>query len=456
MQKHDAPTPQNAKLDRRHYLKTCAAIGSAMLLPASSLGKDGQLPPSERVSIAFVGAGGQGRVLLNQLIDQCGQNNVAMADVDENQARRSFDKYQGVPKFQDFRRMLDELGNQIDAVAIATPDHMHFAPAMAATQMGKHVFLEKPLTRTIWETRQLVKAAAKYRVATQMGNYGHSMPGLYQCREWIEAGVIGNVTKVDVWSSRGGAAPKQWPLPEEPVPSTLNWDLWLGAARERPYNSAYLPGRWRHFWDFGSGPLGDIGCHTLDAPMYALQLGYPKMVRAKAEQVTTYSVARSSVVTYEFPRPGDELPVTITWYDGGNKPTRPEQLEPERELAQEGGALFYGTKGVLYAMGMKPASVRLLPESRMREFSENLPAEKYGRIEEGHYMNWINAVKGGPPACSHFGVAGFLTEVVNLGNLAIRTGSEIAWDAAAAQVTNVPEANEFVKPYVRPGWEFLL
>ena len=205
MLRRETQTTQNTKINRRDCLKACVGIGSAMVLPAAALGKDGQLPPSERVNIAFVGAGGQGRVLLSQLIDQGGQNNVALVDVDQNQARRSFAKYPDVPKFQDFRKMLDKLGSQIDAVAIATPDHMHFPPAMAAMQMGKHVFLEKPLTRTIWETRQLVKAAAKYGLATQMGNYGHSMPGLYQCREWIEAGAIGEVTEVHVWSSRGGS-----------------------------------------------------------------------------------------------------------------------------------------------------------------------------------------------------------------------------------------------------------
>jgi predicted dehydrogenase len=357
-----------------------------------------------------------------------------------------------------------EKQREIDAVVVATPDHTHAVISMMAMKMGKHVYCQKPLTHSVYEARMLTEAARKYKVATQMGNQGHSGEGVRLICEWIWDGAIGPVRDVHAWTNRpvwpqGIDRPKDRP----PIPTTLDWDLWLGPAPLRPYHPSYLPFNWRAWWDFGTGALGDMACHVLDPVFAALKLGYPTGVEAchsyevhemwtRFENKESYPSA--SIVRYEFPAREDMPPVKLTWYDGGMLPPRPTELEPGRQMGNDGsGAMFVGEKGKLMC-GTYGDGPRLIPESKMREYKR--PPKTLARIEGGvggHERDWVRACKGGEPACSNFDYAGFLTEAVLMGNLAIRhPGERLDWDGPNMRVTNVPEANEYVRRPYREGW----
>jgi hypothetical protein len=401
-----------------------------------------------------------GKSNLKNLADE---NIVAVCDVDEDYAGKVFDSYPQAKKYTDFRKMLEKQ-KEIDAVVVATPDHTHAVISMMAIKMGKHVYCQKPLTHSVYEARMLTEAARKYKVATQMGNQGHSGEGIRLVCEWIWDGAIGEVCEVHAWTNRpvwpqGIDRPKDVP----PVPAALDWDLWLGPAPQRPYHPSYLPFNWRAWWDFGTGALGDMACHVLDPVFWALKLGYPKAVEAchsydvremwkRADNTETYP--RASIVRYEFPARGGMPPVRLKWYDGGMLPPRPEELEPSRQIDKKGsGVIFVGDKGKLMC-GTYGDSPRLIPESKMREYKR--PAKTLARIEGGvggHEKNWVRACKGGEPACSNFDYAGFLTEAVLMGNLAIRhPGMRLNWDGENMRVTNLPEANEYVRREYREGW----
>ncbi|MHC4153914.1 MAG: Gfo/Idh/MocA family protein [Planctomycetota bacterium] len=449
------------RVNRRDFLLSTASTAAAFtIVPRHVLAGSGRTPPSEKLNIAGVGVGGMGKSNLKNLSDE---NIVAICDVDEKYAGKVFDEYPQAKKYTDFRKMLEKQ-KDIDAVVVATPDHTHAVVSMMAMKMGKHVYCQKPLTHSVYEARKLTEAAREYKVATQMGNQGHSGEGVRLICEWIWDGAIGEVREVHAWTNRpvwpqGIDRPKESP----PVPATLDWDLWLGPAPYRPYHPSYLPFNWRAWWDFGTGALGDMACHVLDPVFWALKLGYPTAVEAchsyevremwkRVDNKETYPSA--SMVRYEFPARENMPPVKLRWYDGGMLPPRPEELERGRKTGKEGsGVIFVGDKGKLMC-GTYGDSPRLIPETRMREYKR--PPKRLPRIEGdvgGHEKNWVRACKGGEPACSNFDHAGFLTEAVLMGNLAIRNpGERLNWDGPNMTVTNVAKANEYVRRQYREGW----
>ncbi|HXK59611.1 MAG TPA: Gfo/Idh/MocA family oxidoreductase [Acidobacteriota bacterium] len=448
-------------ISRRRFVENVATVAGVTLGPRNVLGGAGYQAPSDKLNIAAVGAGGMGFNNINRCAE-VGENIVALCDVDEQRAAKTFQMYPNVPRYKDFRVMLEKQ-KDIDAVIVATPDHGHALIAMAAMQLGKHVYVQKPLTRTVGEARKLTEAARRYKVATQMGNQGHSMDGVRLVSEWIWDGAIGPVREVHiftnrpVWPGQGFGRPKETP----PVPSTLDWDLWLVGSPYRPYHPAYVPHDWRAWRDFGAGALGDMGCHLMDTPFTALKLKYPIAVEASTAEMCiepwkrfenneTFPIA--SVVHYTFPAREDMPEVKLHWYDGGILPERPEELGLERRLdfGDGGGAIFVGDKGKIVC-GTYGDSPRIIPESKMREYKR--PPMTLPRIRGTHEQNWIEACKGGPPATSNFDYSGPFTETVVMGNLAVLfPGQKLLWDGENMRVTNLPEANEYVMPKYREGW----
>jgi predicted dehydrogenase len=433
-------------MNRRDFLLSGTAAAAFTIVPRHVLGGPRYTAPSEKLNIAGIGVGGKGAGDIGAVSTE---NIVALCDVDDKRAGETFEKYPKAKKYRDFRRMLEKEKN-IDAVVVATPDHVHAPASMMAIKMGKHVYCEKPLTHSIYEARMLTEAARKYKVATQMGNQGHSGEGARLICEWIWAGAIGKVREVHAWTDR-----PIWPQgierPEEtpPVPPTLAWDLWLGPAPERPYHPAYLPFKWRGWWDFGTGALGDMACHIIDPVFWALKLGYPTSVEAVSTKVNSETAPTASIIYYEFPAREGMPAVRLTWYDGELMPARPQELEEGRRMgSRNGGALFVGDKGKLVC-GCYGKNPRLIPERKMQAFER--PAKTIPRVK-GHHEDWVQACKGGKPACSNFDYAGPLTEVVLLGNLALRTGKGLDWDGRNMRVTNVPEANQYVRREYRAGW----
>ena len=407
--------------------------------------------PNNRLNVACVGVGGQGH---SAVTGMKAENLVAFCDVDDERAARTYAEFPEVPRFRDYRKMLDQLGNQIDAVTISTPDHMHFPIAMAALQLGKHVFVEKPLTHTIWEARQLAKLAREKKVATQMGNQGHALEGTRLLKEWFDAGVLGEVREVHGWTDRpiwpqGIDAPdhsKMIPV----APPTLDWDLWLGVAPERPYDPSYVPFNWRGYWDFGTGALGDMGCHIMDGTFYALQLGAPEWVEAISASPTAVSGPKASVVTYHFPARGKLPPVRYTWYDGGLKPLPPPGWELGREIP-DNGSFIVGSKATALS-DTYFRSVRIIPEAKRIELAPTLPPPSLPRVEGSHFDEWLRACKGGPAAGANFDYSSGLTEMVLLSNVAVRAGRRIEWNSQKLEVTNLPSANQWVTKEYRKGF----
>jgi len=452
-------------VDRRTFLRSAAGVAAFTIVPRHVLGGPGYTPPSEKLNVAGVGVGGMGKHNIaaiagvgmdeeGNIIDAdnpTGENIVALCDVDEEFAAPTFKGFPRARKYRDYRRMLEKQ-KDIDAVVIATPDHTHAVIAMAAMQLGKHVYVQKPLTHDVYEARCLTEAARQYKVATQMGNQGHSGEGVRLICEWIWDGAIGPVREVHAWTNRpiwpqGIGRPKETP----PVPPTLDWDLWIGPAPYRPYHPAYHPFKWRGWWDFGCGALGDMACHVLDPAVAALKLGYPTSVEASSTPLNDETFPLASIVRYEFPARGDMPAVKLTWYDGGLKPPRPEALEPNRPLEQaESNLLFIGEKGVLRC-GDYGDSPRLIPESAMRQYKR--PPKTLPRIKGTHEQNWIEACKGGEPACSNFDYSGPFTEMVLLGTIALRfPGEKLECDGEKMEFTNKPEANEYIRREYRAGW----
>ena len=446
-------------INRRDFLLSAATGAAAFtIVPRYVLGGPGYTPPSEKLNIAGIGVGGVGKSNVNAVSSE---NIVALCDVDEKFAAEVFNKYPTAKKYSDFRRMLEKQ-KDIDAVIVATPDHTHAVISMMAIKMGKHVYCQKPLTYSVYEARKLTEAAREHKVATQMGHQGHSGEGIRLICEWIWDGAIGPVREVHAWTNR-----PVWPQgigrPEDtpPVPATLDWDLWLGPAPYRPYHSTYLPFNWRGWQDFGTGALGDMACHIIDPVFWALKLRYPTAVEAchsydvremwkRADNKETYP--RASIVRYEFPARGEMPPVKLTWYDGGMLPPRPDELEPDRQMS-DNGVIFVGEKGKLMC-GNYGDGPRLIPDTRMQEYER--PAKALARIEggvDGHEKDWVRACKDGRPASSNFDYSGPLTETVVMGNLAIRNaGKKLEWDGQNMKVTNLPEANEYVHRQYREGW----
>jgi predicted dehydrogenase len=446
---------------RRKFLSTSAAAAAGvMVVPRHVVGAtQKKKAPSDTLSIACVGVGGMG---YSDTRGVRSENIVALCDVDDEQVAKLLRSdelepkekamYEKAVKYRDFRRMLEK-EKGIDAITVTVPDHNHTVIAMAAIKLGKHVYVQKPLTHTIKEARMLAKAAKDANVVTQMGNQGHSKEGARLICEWIWDGAIGNVTEVHTWTNRpiwpqGIDAPKEIPS----VPSTLDWDVWLGPAPFRPYHPAYHPFAWRGFWDFGTGALGDMGAHILDQPFWALKLGYPTSVQASSTPFTKDCYPWAEVVTYEFPARGNMGPVKLTWWDGGLTPPRPPELEDGRMMGDEGGGvLFRGDKGLLMCSvyGENP---RLIPESRMQEYKR---PEKTIPRSPGIREEWIEAIKKGTKSTTDFSYAGPLTEVMLLANVAVRLkdkNMKLLWDGEKMEFTNLPEASQFLHFDYRPGW----
>lgn len=458
MKKRKMTSQKNKGISRRDFMGGAAAAMAFTFVPGSVLAQ----PPSGKVNVASIGSGGMGGGNTNACAD-AGANIVALCDVDWNRAAETFKKFPNARKYKDFRKMLDEQKN-IDAVIVATPDHFHTVAAMAAMRRGKHVYVQKPLTRLVSEARALTEAARKYKVVTQMGNQGHSGNGVRDICEWIWAGVIGEVREVHAWTNRpvwpqGIDRPKG----EDPVPDTLDWDLWIGPAPMRPFKawpdnpkeSIYCPFRWRGWWDFGGGALADMACHVLDPVFWAMKLKYPTSVEASCTPGNNETFPLASIVHYEFPAREGMPAVKVHWYDGGLKPERPKELEISRPLNQAASnVLFIGSKGVLRC-GEYGDNPQLLPYERNREFANNKPPQTLTRIKTSHEGNWLEACKTGGQATSNFDYAGPLTEMVTMGNLAIRpenVGKKLEWDGANMRVTNDEKANEYVQMRYREGW----
>ena len=442
-------------LSRRGFIGNSAiAVAGFTIVPASVVSGMGHISPSDKLNIAGIGIGGKGASNLSNIAKT--QNIVALCDVDwGDRPGRIFNTFPNAKKYKDYRIMLDKQ-KDIDAVIISTPDHTHAVISLDAIKRGKHVYTEKPLTHTVHEARVLTAAAKQYKVASQMGNSGQAGNGPRRLREMIWDGVIGPVREVHVWTDRSnrGFSDTYWPQgvkrPEDapPSPEYLDWDLFVGPAPMRPYHPAYHPFKWRGWWDFGCGSLGDMGCHTFDPIFRALKLKYPTSVQAVSTLVNQETYPLGSMVNYEFPEREGMPPVSLTWYDGGLRPLRLSELADGDQM-DAGGVIFVGDKGKIYGDKILPSSLR---------DSYKAP-QPYIPSSPGHMEEWILACKGGDPAGSNFDWAGPLTESVLLGNIALRmelreklTKQVLKWDAEKFSFTNLPEADQFLHYEYRNGW----
>lgn len=435
---------------RRRFIKQGAA--SLLLLSSQTLGRCGYAAPNDKLNIAAIGAGGRGGHNLSQLDKEA---IVALCDVDENRAAKSLNKYEGVPFYKDFRVMLDKQ-NDIDAVAVSTPDHTHAVAALDVIQRGKHIYLEKPMAHNVLEARAIMKAAREAGVQTQLGNQGHSSGEIRKVREWIAEGAIGSVSEVNVWydnggSNYGGVDGRPGDAPE--IPDTLDWDLWLGPAAKRPYHPAYLPGSWRSWFDFGTGVLGDWTCHILDPAFWAMDLDSP--TRITAYDKGNFSKERFPLETrveYEFPARGARGPVKVVWRYGKNA-RLPEQFGDIglKDWNAKAGAVIVGDKGAIVHGSHGAGGARIIPESRAKNVKT--PEQTIPRVIGGHHQDWIRACKDGKPASGRFEYGGPLSETALLGVIATMLDRQtLEWDAKSARFTGNDKANELLQYDYRPGW----
>jgi predicted dehydrogenase len=439
----------SSQITRRQAIAGGAAFATVTIVPRHVLGGPGQTPPSGRLNVAGVGVGGMGTGDIRNVAQT--ENIVALCDVDQRALDRNAKLYPKAKRHTDFRRML-ETQKDIDAVMVATPDHNHAVVTMMAIKLGKHVHCQKPLTHSVYEARAIYDAAKASKVATQMGNQGQASEEARLICEMIWSGAVGTVREVHGGSNRYPAiSPRGIARPTETpeVPDYLNWDLWLGTAPARPYHPCYHPFAWRGWWDFGTGVLGDIGCHQFSAIFKALKLTHPTWVDACSSnhqcppEIAGETAPVASITRWSFPANGDRAPLTLTWWDGGLKPPRPEELEPGRKFAEGDWLMVVGDKG-------KMLGHRLIPDSRAQQVGK--PPRVLPR-SPGHYKEWIDACKGGPAAGSNFvDHAAHLAEVVLLGNIAIRTKEKLYWDAQQLKFTNSDAANRLVHPPYRDGW----
>lgn len=507
----------HGSISRRHFFYGALLAGA---VPAGGYGSIASLkalgykPYYDKLNVAAIGCGGQGGVDLNEAAKT--ENIVALCDVDEVRAAASFQRFSKQPKYKDFRVMLDKEGKNIDAVTVGIPDHMHATVALAYMQAGKHVYVEKPLTRTPWEARLLSDAALKYKVTTQMGNQGYSHESIRTAAEMVWSGAIGDVTEVHASASPGThpTGLQQGPA-EAKVPDTLDWNLWLGGGSMRPYAAEYTPYNWRGFFDFGTGQIGNWGIHTMGPVNLALQLGAPFSVEmVKSAGTSKLSYPERAVIKFEFAARGGMPPVTVYWHDSarpgdaeayhvpgmegetilptmdnladkgrvtsvrgggggqaaskkaGPRPGAPRQgaggpgvpvYGPGGSPAEPGiltgnGAVFVGSKGLMATVN-RGEGVQLLPTARWKEYV--LPPQLLTR-SPGHMLDFVRACKGGDPPCSHFGISAPYTEWMLLGTIAFRVPGKLLWDSKTLRFTNSAEANKYVKPAFRKGWELKL
>jgi predicted dehydrogenase len=442
------PEPSKPLLTRRAFIASGAAITAASVVPRHVLGGPGQTPPSEKLNIAAVGVGGMGTGDIRSVTSE---NVVALCDVDERALQNNAKTFPKARLFKDFRKML-EVQKDIDGVMVATPDHNHAIVSITAMKLGKHVHCQKPLTHSVFEAREMARVAREMKVATQMGNQGQAGEQARLICETIWSGAIGKVREVHAGSNRyppisprGVRRPTETPA----VPAGLDWDLWLGPAPERPYHPTYHPFAWRGWWDFGTGVLGDIGCHQLSPIFKALRLGHPAWVEASSSnhqcppEITRETAPVSSITRWFFPPDTGRDAVTITWWDGGLKPPQPEEMDSDSEFGENDWLLIVGDKGKMYGHV-------IIPNARAREIG---PPPRVINRSPGHYVEWVQACKGGPAAGSNFvDHAAHLAEVILLGNIAIRTKEKLLWDGPGGRFTNSAAANQLLNPPYRSGW----
>jgi predicted dehydrogenase len=444
------------KISRREFIGTSSlALGGLTIVPAKAVAGLGHIAPSDKLNVAGIGIGGMGRVDLEDVAKT--ENIVALCDVDwNNSVENVFKLYPKAQRYKDFRIMLDKQ-KDIDAVMVATPDHTHAIISMEVIKRGKHVYTEKPLTHTVYEARMLTEAARKHKVATQMGNQGQAGDGPRRLQEIIHDGVIGSIEEVHVWTDRPnrGLSDTYWPQgvkrPEDtpPKPESLDWDLFTGPAPLRPYHPSYHPFKWRGWLDYGTGALGDIGCHSFDSIFRILKLKYPTSVQGTSTLFNRDSFPLGSIVTYDFPARSEMPPLRLTWYDGGLRPPRLVEMGPNIQMGA-GGVLYIGSKGMILGD-------HLLPQSLDEAYQRPTP---YLQSSPGHRQEWIFACKGGSPAGSNFDWAGPLTETVLLGNIALRpelrekmSFQSLNFDPERLSFPNMPEADQFLHYEYRSGWK---
>ncbi|MEO6314707.1 MAG: Gfo/Idh/MocA family oxidoreductase [Chitinophagaceae bacterium] len=461
---------------RRSFIRNASlAAGSFFIVPRHVLGR-GFVAPSDTLTIAGIGAGGKGNSDLREFSKSPKANIAFLCDVDDRQAADSVKRFPKAKYYKDWRELLDKEAKSIDAVSVSTPDNVHAVAAMAAMQRGKHVYVQKPMTHDIYEARMLTQAARQYKVVTQMGNQGASGDGVRFMREWYNAGLIGDATQIHVWTNRpvwpqGLGNPKG----TDEIPKELNWDLWLGPAKFEAYHKEFLPFNWRGYWAYGTGALGDMGCHLIDPAFKVVGLGYPSEVECSEGAVfekmwnAAYypeSCPISSSVKLKFPGKDGKPDVKLYWMDGGIMPERPDELGPDEKMGgSDGGVIITGTKGKMMCdcYGANPT---LLPTSKTKDI--NVP-QTLARVPEGHYLQWVNACIAGfgkAETSSNFDYAGPLTETILMGNLALRSyitksadgnsfpgRKKLLWDAANMKITNYDEANQYVRRTYREGWK---
>jgi predicted dehydrogenase len=445
-------------VSRRDFVTlSTTAIALLGLTGCASLVRSPRKPrpiaPGAKIRIAQIGCGGKG---FSDIAVHADEDVVALCDIewDLPQVQELFKKFPNAKRYRDFRKMLTEMDDQIDAVCISTPDHMHFLPTYMAILLGKHVFVQKPLTQTVGEARELLRLARMNGVVTQMGNQGHAGEGCRLVKEWIDAGILGQVREAHIWTNRPvwpqGMA--EWPA-EEPVPAGVDWEGFLGRAPQRPFSRAIHPFKWRGFRDYGCGALGDMACHIMDAAFWGLRLGAPERVELTSiEGASPVAFPKSAVVTYYFPARGAMAPLKLTWYEGGKRPPALPQMAG-RELAK-GGQLLVGDSATVYDGNDYCNSPRIVPEARWQELRPSLPPRTIPRVPGGDpHKEWTAAIRANNPqgAGSNFEYSVPFTETVCLGTLAILVGKSFTWDAKAMK-TNLPEANELLYPTYRKGW----
>ncbi len=426
------------KSSRREFLRQTALAAAALGTACQTIPPRRRLSPNEKLNIAVIGVSGRGAANLKGVEEE---NIVALCDADETRAVKAREQFPKAKFYTDYRRLFDQ--KDLDAVVVSTPDHNHAPATMMALRRGLHAYCEKPLTHTVHEARALAEMATRNRLATQMGTQIHAEQNYRRSVELIQKNAIGPVREVHVWCGKTWASRMNRPAETPPIPKGLDWEAWLGPAPFRPYHPCYLPANWRGWWDFGSGTLGDMACHYMDLPFWALELRHPLTVEAQGPPVHPESAAEWLIVRYEFPARGSMPPVTLTWYDGGKRPPH----FAEGKLPKWGdGVLFVGEKGMLLCDYNRRV---LLPE---KDFAGYQPPAPYIPDSIGHHAEWIEACKTGKPTTCNFDYSGALTEAVLLGVVAYRTGKKLQWDARRLRAVNAPEAEKFIRKTYRKGW----
>ena len=461
---------------RRKFVKNVSAVAAGFfIVPRHVLGR-GFIAPSDKLNIAGIGVGGKGESDLAEFSKSPNANIAFLCDVDDRQAAKSRERFPKAKYYKDFREMLAKEGKNIDAVSVSTPDHTHAVAALAAMRMGKHVYVQKPMTHDIYEARILTQAARKYKVVTQMGNQGASFDGVRKMQDWYNAGLIGDATNIYCWTNRP-VWPQGFgkPTGKDEMPKELDWNLWLGPTAFEEYHKGYVPFNWRGYPSFGTGALGDMGCHIIDPAFKTAGLGYPSEVECSVVDLyqemwhPTYhpdSFPAGSTLKLKFPGKNGKPDTYLHWMDGGLRPERPEELGADEPMGDDGGgAIIVGTKGKMMC-STYGNNVTLLPMSRNQQVNQ-APVMK--RVPEGHYVQWINACIAGfgkNELSSTFDYAGPLTETILMGNLALRSWNikdakggfpgrkKLLWDAVNMKITNFDEANQFVKRTYRDGYSF--